>query len=73
MLNPNPVLISQIKLVLGLNPRDDLIVLFVDSRETLTSAQTDHVGLQNLLTHQLSEPPPLSRLVELHEILVRKT
>lgn len=44
-LNPNPALISQIKLLLALNPSDDIILLHVDSGECQTSVQANRVGL----------------------------
>lgn len=44
-LNPNPVLISQIKPLLALNPSDDIIPLHVDSGECLTSVQANHERL----------------------------
>lgn len=71
MLNPNPALISQIKLVLGLNPNDDLIAPLVDDGETPTSAQTDHVRLRNL-HNNYPQPPPLPLSAELYEILMKK-
>lgn len=44
-LNPNPALISQIKLLLALNPDDDIIPRHVDSGECLTSVQASRVRL----------------------------
>lgn len=44
-LNPKPALISQIKLLLALNPSDDIIPLHVDSGECLTSVLANRVGL----------------------------
>lgn len=45
-LNPNPVLISQIKLLLGLNPNDDIIPPRVDGGECLTCMQANRARLK---------------------------